>query len=153
MGGVFRQLYHPTMKKMIEFFEHRAQIEITRPILSNNPQNFSNLKDKHASGHKPHPPRAFHASSPNIQSPSLKTQNKQGILSHKPCPIYQRKDHGIYTCPQFLKLAPQERINEAKNAFLCLNCLRSNHRLIDCRLRGCRYCNKQHNSLLHIDQQ
>ena len=82
----------------------------------------------------------------------MKTQSKQGILSHKPCPICQKKDHGIYTCPQFLKLAPQERINEAKNAFLCHNCLRSNHRLIDCRLGGCRNCNKQHNFLLHIDQ-
>uniref|UniRef100_A0A6P7G6N7 Uncharacterized protein LOC114334639 n=1 Tax=Diabrotica virgifera virgifera TaxID=50390 RepID=A0A6P7G6N7_DIAVI len=61
------------------------------------------------------------------------------------------KEHKIYYCPDFLKLNPTNRLNNAKRLRLCLNCLGTCHRTKDCRSTGCRKCGKIHHTLLHFE--
>nr|CAH7758019.1 unnamed protein product [Callosobruchus chinensis] len=44
-------------------------------------------------------------------------------------------------------------MSQAKQLKLCINCLRGNHEVKDCRFRNCRICNSKHNSILHDSQQ
>ncbi|XP_011859671.1 PREDICTED: uncharacterized protein LOC105557115 [Vollenhovia emeryi] len=59
------------------------------------------------------------------------------------------ESHMVYKCPQFLQLAVTERIREAKEKKLCLNCLGKGHYATNCRASACRKCEKKHNTLLH----
>jgi hypothetical protein len=52
----------------------------------------------------------------------------------------------------FLKLAIPERLNKVKELKLCTNCFALNHRVSDCKGRVCKYCQKKHNSLLHLNK-
>ncbi|XP_050516397.1 uncharacterized protein LOC126891261 [Diabrotica virgifera virgifera] len=61
------------------------------------------------------------------------------------------KEHKIYYCPDFLKLNPTNRLNNAKRLRLCINCLGTCHRTKDCRSTGCRKCGKIHHTLLHFE--
>ncbi|XP_033229759.1 uncharacterized protein LOC117181308 [Belonocnema kinseyi] len=133
----------PTMKEFTACLERRVQIEITRSSQAQyNVNKGQKVQERPASGHGSHPPRAFSATIPS---------NAQNTRTHKLCPMCQG-EHAIYTCKNFLKLAPQKQFTEVKNASLCVNCLRCSHRPIDCRLMGCRQCHKRHNSLLHFEQ-
>nr|CAH7718716.1 unnamed protein product [Callosobruchus chinensis] len=44
-------------------------------------------------------------------------------------------------------------MSKAKQLKLCINCLRGNHEVKDCRFGNCRICNSKHNSILHDSQQ
>lgn len=61
-------------------------------------------------------------------------------------------DHTIYQCDEFKALIPAERFEAAKKNKLCINCLRSNHRVLDCTGSPCRKCKKRHNVLLHFEK-
>ena len=67
------------------------------------------------------------------------------------CPHCQG-EHLIFSCEKFKKLTPQGRFEAVKKASLCLNCLRSNHRVMDCTAMMCRKCSKKHNTLLHFER-
>ncbi|XP_043258045.1 uncharacterized protein LOC122400588 [Colletes gigas] len=58
--------------------------------------------------------------------------------------------HPIYMCTKFLQLSVRDRLNTVKRTKLCLNCLRPNHTVINCRLGNCRKCDKKHHTLLHF---
>nr|CAI5844533.1 unnamed protein product [Callosobruchus analis] len=64
---------------------------------------------------------------------------------------YCKDSHGIYNCPDLLKLSAQSRSTEIKKRGLCFNCLRKNHSIKDCRAMGCRKCKKKHHTLLHFE--
>lgn len=64
-----------------------------------------------------------------------------------------KKDHYLFTCPEFRALPVQERIKQAKNSRECMNCLRPGHTATSCPLSHCKYCKYKHNTLLHIEQQ
>lgn len=57
--------------------------------------------------------------------------------------------HFVYRCESLLKLSTQERSTEVKKLKLCFNCLRSGHRVSECKSGGCRICQGRHNTLLH----
>ncbi|XP_043263915.1 uncharacterized protein LOC122404086 [Colletes gigas] len=59
-------------------------------------------------------------------------------------------EHPIYSCTRFLQLSARDRLNIVKKARLCINCLRPNHVVINCRLGNCRKCDKKHHTLLHF---
>ncbi|KAJ8973663.1 hypothetical protein NQ317_005381 [Molorchus minor] len=63
-----------------------------------------------------------------------------------------KKDHYIYTCPEFSKMTVSSRIDKARNLKLCTNCLRNNHFSKDCRASSCRKCKGKHHTLLHLEQ-
>ncbi|XP_072392236.1 uncharacterized protein [Diabrotica undecimpunctata] len=65
--------------------------------------------------------------------------------------IFCNKEHKIYYCPDFLKLNPTNRLNNAKRLRLCINCLGTGHPTKDCRSAGCRKCGKIHHTMLHFE--
>ncbi|XP_063912654.1 uncharacterized protein LOC135129432 [Zophobas morio] len=48
-------------------------------------------------------------------------------------------------------LTSEQRISECKKRKLCINCLRSGHKVENCNSSNCRKCNRRHNTLLHVD--
>lgn len=61
--------------------------------------------------------------------------------------------HFISQCQKFLSLSIPDRINEAKNRKWCLNCLRNNHAINNCKATGCSICKScLHHTLLHEEQ-
>lgn len=79
----------------------------------------------------------------NTKKPSEKNVN---------CLFCASTTHSIYKCDSFTKQSVNERINWAKTKTLCLNCLATNkHKTHECKSTyKCKYCQKKHNSLLHL---
>ncbi|CAG7825415.1 unnamed protein product [Allacma fusca] len=63
------------------------------------------------------------------------------------------KDHLVHSCPTFVKMNVQERVNTVKSKKLCFNCLRANHRVTDCKSKSrCRKCSKNRPSMIHMEK-
>ena len=68
------------------------------------------------------------------------------------CSYCKSNEHMIHQCPEFINLSVQGRLEKVKLIKLCINCLRNNHFVENCRVTTkCRNCNKKHHSLLHVD--
>lgn len=61
------------------------------------------------------------------------------------------KNHTIYSCPDFIKLDPTDKLNEARRLWLCVNCLSTGHKTRECKSGGCRKCGLIHHTLLHFN--
>lgn len=68
------------------------------------------------------------------------------------CPVCNN-NHSIYYCKAFLAKGIKERIELVRNLRLCMNCLKGNHFVRNCRAAPCNKCNDYHNVLLHIEAQ
>lgn len=88
----------------------------------------------------------------NLYQNSVKSSKSLVVNSnsHSHCSLCS-KEHLIYSCPDFGKLDPNNRLNEAKRLKLCVNCLRPGHFTKDCRSSACRKCGKGHHTLLHFE--
>lgn len=64
-----------------------------------------------------------------------------------------KDNHEIYQCKQFLQAAVRDRLDIIKKGRLCLNCFRPNHLVSNCQAKGCKKCNKKHNTLLHFNNE
>ncbi|XP_046142184.1 uncharacterized protein LOC123987907 [Osmia bicornis bicornis] len=90
-------------------------------------------------------------SSPRTQrrsTPSSRGETKRTGYTTAKCPVCEGT-HPVYQCPPFFELTVSRRIEAARKAHLCLNCLQSDHRAEDCKAGKCRVCNQQHNTKLH----
>ena len=123
---------NPTYKELITFLQRRAQFEDTK--LGQPQVKFQNLSDKKPFRSQANHRQAFAAST----------------ATHL-CPHCQGA-HLVYACEQFKKLSPQKRFEATKRAALCINYLRSNHRISDCTSSPCRKCGKMHHTLLHFEK-
>nr|CAI5852805.1 unnamed protein product [Callosobruchus analis] len=65
---------------------------------------------------------------------------------------YCKESQTLYTCSKLKALLVASRYAEIRALKLCTNCLRSNHGSDKCIARGCKYCNKRHNTMLHSQQ-
>lgn len=63
--------------------------------------------------------------------------------------FFCKKDHSLFYCTDFLKLSIQDRMCKVKDLKLCVNCLRRNHFVKDCKWSGCKVCGAKHNTILH----
>ncbi|XP_057329864.1 uncharacterized protein LOC130670473 [Microplitis mediator] len=93
-------------------------------------------------------------SKPITNNPDKTTQQKQKqvftMMIFKNCPICKQDGHATYRCDKLLNLSVPQRINAVKNANLCFNCLRNNHKTNDCNKANCFKCGKVHHTLLHL---
>lgn len=79
----------------------------------------------------------------------LATSKKQGI-----CAYCKMSGHNINRCEIFINLSDRERNEKAREMKLCLNCLRDNHAVANCRITTkCRICDKKHSTLLHLNEE
>ena len=58
------------------------------------------------------------------------------------------ENHEIWKCAVFESKSIKERLSLAQTFKLCFNCLRTGHRVSQCR---CKKCGRRHNLLLHAD--
>lgn len=58
-------------------------------------------------------------------------------------------NHKVYECFKFKSMPVIDRIAKISALNLCSNCFRSGHQPYQCRLSGCRVCQRKHNTLLH----
>lgn len=87
----------------------------------------------------------------NNQRPLRPISSNLATPSHtRECSIC-KQDHFVFACKAFLKMPVADRSKAIKNSKLCLNCLRStSHKAKDCTSRGCKSCDRRHNTLLHF---
>lgn len=78
------------------------------------------------------------------------TQENKGASNYVPptCSECSEK-HTINQCKRFLNLTVEARLKKVKDGRRCINCLKIGHNAKDCKSRGCKTCNRKHNSLLH----
>ncbi|CAK9801781.1 hypothetical protein ANTQUA_LOCUS3006 [Anthophora quadrimaculata] len=144
--------------------------EIKRPTIDR--ETFSKVRTvpprqpKHPRTQPPPPPkRQVYATKTSRKSPTPPSSPRTHRRSTPPkrstawtrhpdarCPFCEGT-HASYRCPRFLEQPASSRIEAARKARLCLNCLQSDHRTEDCKSGSCRVCNKQHNTKLHQEPQ
>lgn len=79
-------------------------------------------------------------------------KNQVEKASNSNCVFCNSDSHNIYKCELIKKKEVNDRVNWAKSKALCMNCLKNNHKTQECKSKfTCKYCNKKHNSLLHIN--
>ncbi|XP_024881163.1 uncharacterized protein LOC112460613 [Temnothorax curvispinosus] len=83
------------------------------------------------------------------QSDSIKS--KSFLLKKQEC-VVCKEAHRLSSCPKFLQLSPQERVEALKNAKLCLNCMKPGHFIKNCKGGTCRKCSSKHNTLIHFEK-
>ncbi|XP_033236668.1 uncharacterized protein [Drosophila pseudoobscura] len=66
------------------------------------------------------------------------------------CALCNDGAHEVQHCQKFKALSPTNRHKEAKRLSLCINCLRTGHRLLQCTSSNCRTCGGRHHTLLHF---
>lgn len=68
----------------------------------------------------------------------------------EPCSICQQ-NHSVLKSNKFLQSYVKERHGLVKNLELCINCLRKNYRVNQCKSNfTCKTCKQKHHSLLHF---
>ena len=79
--------------------------------------------------------------------PLFRKTTRQVFLSgtEKSCPICRENPHPVYKCDKFRSFSIPKRLQAAKDAFLCLNCLRA-HGDKPCNFSKCLICAEAHNT-------
>lgn len=125
----------PSLKEFFSFLNSRANI--LESVQCSKIERQSNQKPNYKS-EKPHTKTFSVSAEP---SPS----------SSSPVCVLCKGSHRLYDCATFLGKSVDERVSEAQNLKLCLNCLRKGHSSSQCRLGPCLKCKRRHNTLLHRD--
>ncbi|XP_045777844.1 uncharacterized protein LOC123875840 [Maniola jurtina] len=81
-------------------------------------------------------------------SPSSPSSSSSSSYTNKAC-LACKLDHKLYNCPKFKSMSVDDRIAKVHEWQICTNCLREGHSHFNCRLGGCRFCKRKHNSILH----
>ena len=82
----------------------------------------------------------------HVNKPKFKQANVAVV--QLPCPLCS-ESHGVYKCPQFLKMGVEEKRIVARDNRLCFKCLNPGHAASDCDWRSCTKCNGLHHNWLH----
>ncbi|XP_075162888.1 uncharacterized protein LOC142235521 [Haematobia irritans] len=91
-----------------------------------------------------------HNNQPSKQHSLLAKNMTQEII----CNHCSKSGHFITTCQRFIVLTPNQRMEQAKQQKLCLNCLAKGHMYMQCPSRySCRFCKQKHHSLLHKQEE
>jgi len=92
-----------------------------------------------------------------LASNQEKVSHAKGIAANvattsNKCAYCGKEGHAIYSCGDYLQLEVNERIKEARERKVCLNCLKAaTHQAKQCEAGTCRKCSKRHNTLLHLE--
>ncbi|BES88544.1 Retrotransposon protein [Nesidiocoris tenuis] len=133
----------PTAKQLFEFLETRCRIldsisaHTSHSSLMRSSQFTDSYNTKSAPPGAKRPSRCFVAESNEVSFPAV-----------PPC-IICSQPHLLNRCERFLGMSTDQRFEFVKSKYLCINCLRGNHRVADCRSSHCQACQKTHHTLLH----
>lgn len=122
----------PTLQELCEFLETKCKsIEI---VNSNLPKpSLTNIKSPIPHRHK------------------YGAQVQQSYVATNSQCIYCSQTHALHKCRSFAQVPVHVRREFVKSKNLCYNCLKSDHKVNDCKSGACRICNKWHHTLVHVD--
>lgn len=123
---------------MIKFLENHCKFlhkvdadkSISTETKANKPPNKSNYKQNNSNYSK--------------QNSNMKSY----AISEQICPLC-KGGHGLYACPDFIRVPPLVREAKVRELKLCFNCLQKGHRNMACPLGPCPDCGRKHNKLSH----
>lgn len=118
---------YPKLDDLLKFLDQKCQT-----LESMNKQQSSGLSTSVASQRSKVRSSANHVSA-QVQCCSLCNAN-----------------HNLSQCPVWLNMSVEKRFDEVKSRKLCINCLKPNHSVSNCKSPRCKVCNKSHHALLHI---
>ncbi|XP_078051484.1 uncharacterized protein LOC144477625, partial [Augochlora pura] len=138
----------PRIQMLLQFLTQRARsLETTSATSADLEPSMVQKKTASPTFPRRHVPSN---SSPRKQLPKVfATSTKTSQIDCFHC---KRSGHAIYRCEAFHALSVKERIQAAKRASLCSNCLRKGHTAEQCNSSCCRFCDGQHHTLLHVLQ-
>ena len=137
----------PSMTKLLDFLHSRRKVlETHRTNKNERSDNFAKNNSK-AFASQNSSNRQTYALTKNIPS------NSSYATQFKAFCHLCKGSHFTQYCEQLTNATVNERINIVKKANLCFNCLKSNHRIEDCKSTHCKSCNKKHHSLLHFEKE
>ncbi|XP_059052238.1 uncharacterized protein LOC131846836 [Achroia grisella] len=87
----------------------------------------------------------------SVASPPILHNNNNNISIIKPCPKC-KGEHQLLSCPQFLALTNEQRLELIPQIKVCYNCLRPGHYSNRCKKNGCKLCKRKHNTLIHVSE-
>lgn len=146
----------PTLKEFLEFLGTRfhalcCQQNFTFSLESSSNATQQSNKRSFSSGNHRYESDDF---KPRFQETNFPPRVHQSFHSsaRRACPICSSENHSIFSCEKFRGADQRIRMEMVNRARLCQRCLR-NHQS-ECNQReGCRVCNGNHHTFLHIDIQ
>ena len=126
----------PKFEEMTKFIAHRCQVLETL-------QDVKSVRQKSITQHK---------YSPQSSKTSKYVSTKQTFVSTVSTCNLCKDTHKLFQCEKFKQMEVEGRIQFVKQSSLCLNCLRGNHFIKDCKASNCKICGLKHNTLLHKSQ-
>ncbi|XP_051157419.1 uncharacterized protein LOC127279228 [Leptopilina boulardi] len=128
----------PTMEELLEFLHCRETVLETNKVMKNDKQEkVTQRNDNQNRGGN------------NSKSHFNTNRGKLSYATHKAFCHICKGAHFTQTCEKFTNVQLSERVDMIKNLKLCINCLRSNHTVEECKAILCKTCNKKHHTLLH----
>lgn len=126
---------YPSLRKLLKFLSQRAARMINR---NSNIPTASKVQE----------------STPSENRKTFKRSHAQAFFtdSDKKCTLCDEKLHPLYRCKTFRNMTVSRRLNTIEAGGFCGNCLRNNHKTVDCNSKNnCWICKENHNTLLHVD--
>lgn len=127
----------PTMEELLEFLHCRERVLETNKVTKNDKQEKgAQRNDNQNRGNNP-------------KSQSNTNRGNSSYATHKAFCHICKGAHFTQTCEKLTNAQLPERLDMIKNLKLCINCLRSNHTVAECKATLCKTCDKKHHTLLH----
>lgn len=140
----------PSLEKFITFLSNKADLletlqENKSKTKIHNKNSLDTIKN-----HYNQPTSTKYTQNTYLQYNTNKKHNNTYKKSLT-CPMCNQ-NHFLFSCEAFRSLSIEERRQKAKDAKVCLNCLRPGHIETRCNLVPCKYCKKKHSTLLHMHE-
>jgi len=89
----------------------------------------------------------------HVNLPNPRRRATSNFSSFNKC-LLCKGDHFLFKCKTFSTMNISDRYELVKKHNMCYNCLRTDHRINDCKSQSkCRTCQRKHHSLLHKERQ
>lgn len=124
----------------MKFLQRRCQV-LERTSLNEN----KDLTRKRIDGHEKNDGNKQRSSFNSKSQPktSLSTTIQGGRC------YWCQGQHPVHTCNEFLRLPAEDGLQQVWRRKLCINCLRNDHLVKECKAVSCRKCGERHNTSYH----
>lgn len=136
-----------TFGLFITFIKDRAEILETFEL-----EATTNTKHSHT-GKNSNKVRSMLVQDSNKNNSGESSSKQDEGVSNKPknC-VMCNGDHKLCSCPQFLSLSNEARLQLLPKYKVCYNCFNLGHYANNCKRPSCKICRRKHNTIVHVDK-
>ncbi|KAJ8710890.1 hypothetical protein PYW08_009405 [Mythimna loreyi] len=135
----------PSLDSFVKFLSNRADLLETLQEHRINCNKVQQLEPNQHNTNQLTTTKSYSNITPNSNK---NFKNNKKIFTCSMC----NQTHYLFNCEAFRALTVEARLQKAREAKVCLNCLRPGHVVSECNLVPCKYCKKKHNTLLHLHE-